>query len=381
MDVQKNDHKILAISGDDINNMGGGEKALLSLCNTMEMNILSINRRVKDGFQMKLPDRCSVIYIRTLGLKLGSSTLYIPAGLFTGQAIKRTRNFSFLISFSSNIFTILFTVLIRKLEKKPILLFLHDPTVFERSNGINTIYRKLQLILIKFVPNLHVELPDQASFLIRNGYRGRIHQFPIYFPINVDKNDIKPAKRFIVLFVGRMDIRQKGIDLLVEIVRNVVSRGAHIEFHIVGADYGGAQMIKQVESEFPDTVKYLGRVAEEHLRKEYQQSSLFICTSRYETLGLSVLEAMNFGIKVISFDVSGPNTLVEERFGVRIKPFDNRKFAEAVYGSYKMWNDDPGRYNDERLQRIEDFKEKFELNGLILKVREMLDIASVAVVQ
>ena len=335
MNVFDKNSRILAISGDDIRNMGGGEKTLLRLCYMLNMDILSIKRPIGKIKHSDAHYPCYVMHIYTINMSIIG--LNIPLGLFTVRNFKIAKAYSCLISFHSNIFSILFSILVNRLEKKPLVHFLHDPTVFDISGRKKGMYRKVQLLLVRLIPDIHVELPEQADFLRDIGFRGRIHQFPLYISTNVDKNELKIEEKFIILFAGRLDMKQKGIDLLAAIIKSVVSAGIDVEFHIIGSDYGGAAVVEQMEREFPNRIKHLGRVAEDRLKAEYGQSSLFISTSRYETLGLSVMEAMNYGIKIIAFDVPGTRSLVDDETGVLIRPFDVKLFSEVIYRSYESW--------------------------------------------
>ena len=373
MNVSDKNSRILAISGDDIRNMGGGEKTLLRLCDTLSMDILSINRPMGEIKHSDVQYPCHVMHIYTISMSMIG--LNIPLGLFTVRNFRMAKEHSCLISFHSNIFSILFSILVNRLEKKPLVLFLHDPTVFDISGRKKGMYRKIQMILVRLIPDIHVELPEQANFLRDIGFRGRIHQFPLYISMNVGANELRAGEKFIILFIGRLDMKQKGIDLLAAIIRSVVSAGIDVEFHIIGSDYGGAAVVEQMERESPNRIKYLGRVAEDRLREEYAQSSLFISTSRYETLGLSVMEAMNYGIKIIAFDVPGTRSLVDGGTGVLISPFDVKLFSEAIYRSYESWMNEPEKFHIERIRRIEKFRERFEPEKTGNLIRGMLELA------
>jgi glycosyltransferase involved in cell wall biosynthesis len=374
MRIYENNFKVLAISGDDIRNMGGGEKTLLRLCDTINMDILSINKPGGNDGVARIKSQCSIMYVRTL--RMSALGLYVPVGLFSLNRLRDARAYSCLISFHSNIFSMLFTIIINRLEKKPLVHFLHDPTVFATGKTKFRVYRKIQLSLIKYIPDIHVELPQQVAFLKDIGFSGRIHQFPFYFPVELDEKLLKPKENFIVLFTGRIEIKQKGIDLLTTIIRNVILSGIIVEFHIIGSDYGGGTLIRRIENEFPGRVKYLGRVSEDELQREYRESSLFISTSRYETLGLSILEAMNYGIKIIYFDVPGPGSIVDdESSGIGIKPFDTDMFSRAICETYEYWRKEPDKFHSEVINRIKKFRERFKSDSVEDKIRNMLELA------
>lgn len=373
MRIYDDNFQILAISGDDIRNMGGGEKILLKLCTLIHINILSIYRPVEKSVSPEPPFSCAVKYILTL--KISALGFNVPIGLFSPKTFKSARSYTFIISFHSNIFSILFTIILNKLDGKPMVHFLHDPTVFDISESKIGIYKKIQLALIRYIPDIHVELPEQARFLKNIGFRGRIHQFPLYFSMDLDENNLQIEERFTILFIGRIEIKQKGIDLLAAIIKDVLSKTNDVHFHIIGSDYGGVQIIRQIENEFPDNVKYFGRVTEDRLQEEYREASLFVSTSRYETLGLSILEAMNYGIEIICFDVPGLGSLIDENTGIKINPFDTTLFSKAILESYESWRKEPDKFHMNKILRIKEFKNNFDTDSIGTKIKNMLELA------
>ena len=65
------------------------------------------------------------------------------------------------------------------------------------------------------------------------------------------------------------------------------------------------------------------------LEEIYQQSSFFVSPSLYEGFGLSLVEAMNFGLPIIAFETSGAREITEEgKFGILVKDFSSDKLIK-----------------------------------------------------
>jgi len=68
------------------------------------------------------------------------------------------------------------------------------------------------------------------------------------------------------------------------------------------------------------------------VKKEYMESSLFVCTSRFEGFGMGIIEAMSCGLPVVAFDcLWGPRSIISNgEDGILVENGNVVKFAETV---------------------------------------------------
>jgi glycosyltransferase involved in cell wall biosynthesis len=67
------------------------------------------------------------------------------------------------------------------------------------------------------------------------------------------------------------------------------------------------------------------------LETEYESSSIFVCTSRFEAFPLVVLEALSFGIPIVAFDCPiGMNTILSNDFGFLIENGNQEAFVSKL---------------------------------------------------
>ena len=65
--------------------------------------------------------------------------------------------------------------------------------------------------------------------------------------------------------------------------------------------------------------------------QEYQKSSLYVMSSRYEGLPLVLLEAMSYGLPLVSFGCPcGPKDIIKPEFGTLVECYDVNALAEAI---------------------------------------------------
>lgn len=129
-----------------------------------------------------------------------------------------------------------------------------------------------------------------------------------------------------LLFVGRVDERRKGFDLLRHAF--AVARRPDWVLTVVGrvSDATRATLV----AEFGPAVRVLGEVDEAGLEREYAAADLFVMPSRYEGFGMPYIEAMRYGTAVIGTAVGGVPEVVPPGTGVLVPPDDPTALAEAI---------------------------------------------------
>jgi glycogen(starch) synthase len=141
-----------------------------------------------------------------------------------------------------------------------------------------------------------------------------------------------------VLFVGRLEPR-KGIDVLLAAIPRVVAASPDVRFTVIGED---AQVPgedrTQVERftasappEVAERVRFTGRIDDDELHQLYARCDLLAVPSRFESFGLTLLEAMLFGKPVVAVRVGGMQHIVEDGgTGLLVPPDDPAALAAAV---------------------------------------------------
>ena len=131
-----------------------------------------------------------------------------------------------------------------------------------------------------------------------------------------------------VLSIGRISY-QKGFDRLIQVWGIVSPNFPDWELHIVG---GGdfSELKRQIQDlNIENNVKI--KPATDKIEDEYINSSIYTMTSRYEGLPMVLLEAMSYGIPVISFSCPcGPKDLIQPEYGSLVQEGDIKGFASAL---------------------------------------------------
>lgn len=141
-----------------------------------------------------------------------------------------------------------------------------------------------------------------------------------------------------VISVGRLD-GQKGYDRLIEVWKIVKSKAKTSEWilEIYGEGIDRNLIEKKIKDYDLQSSIFLKGITNK-IEEKYQESSIYIMTSRYEGFGMVLIEAMAFGLPVISFDcLSGPSDIIKNGVdGYLVENGNIEKMAERIH--YLMRN-------------------------------------------
>lgn len=135
-----------------------------------------------------------------------------------------------------------------------------------------------------------------------------------------------------VLYVGMVK-REKGVIDLVRALQRLREEGLDAELHIAGQT--------DIEPEYTAELKRIitasglvtfhGFMAKPELHALYRQSHVFVLPSYYETFGIVVIEAMQFGLPVVAAASGGiPEIVTHGENGLLYRPGDVEELAACL---------------------------------------------------
>ena len=149
-------------------------------------------------------------------------------------------------------------------------------------------------------------------------------------PLSFHPSSISPLSNKRVIVVGRY-YHEKGYDLLLSAWRMVSDTCKDWKLEIFGdGDHSSLDvLLDQLQIDKPRCVLH-GRTSD--VEKEYLDSSIFVCSSRFEGFGMVILEAMACGLPVISFDCPwGPGSIISDGVdGYLVNNGDVKSLAEKI---------------------------------------------------
>ncbi|MFS2224582.1 glycosyltransferase [Pantoea sp. B65] len=126
-----------------------------------------------------------------------------------------------------------------------------------------------------------------------------------------------------LLFVGRLDF-QKGYDLLVTAMREISDESIHLT--IVGDSVNG-----ETEKVPLKNITYTGWVKSTEIERYFVNADALVIPSRWEGFAMVPLEAMSYGLPVISSDsTSFPEVVKDQVTGYLFKNGDAEELKEKI---------------------------------------------------
>jgi glycosyltransferase involved in cell wall biosynthesis/O-antigen/teichoic acid export membrane protein len=133
-----------------------------------------------------------------------------------------------------------------------------------------------------------------------------------------------------ILYLGRLEIAQKGVDLLLEIFASIAHDTGRI-LTIAGSGPDEERIRELAHSlGIADRVVFAGRIAPADRFELLASAEVVAMPSRYETFGMVAAEALAVGTPVVAFDIPCLRSILSPSSGVLVPAFDTEAFAGAL---------------------------------------------------
>ena len=148
---------------------------------------------------------------------------------------------------------------------------------------------------------------------------------------------LRPGRPPVIGAMGRLH-EVKRFDLLIDAAARLRDAGYDFTLRIAGDGPERAALEAQVANlGLGKQVEFSGWIGD--AQAFLSQLDLFVVSSRYESFGLVLVEAMAAGVPVVSADIDGPSTVLEGgRYGTLFRNGDVSSLTGAVTGVFADWN-------------------------------------------
>jgi glycosyltransferase involved in cell wall biosynthesis len=139
-----------------------------------------------------------------------------------------------------------------------------------------------------------------------------------------------------VLYIGRID-KRKGIEFLIRSMPHVVQQIPDVQL-LVGGKGSYLEKMKSLVSrlDLERNVTFLGFFPEDQLNSLYNQVQCVVVPSIFEGFGMTVIEALAAGTRVVGTNVDGiRSTLTSGDYGPLVPYGDCCALAEAIVAELK----------------------------------------------
>lgn len=202
-----------------------------------------------------------------------------------------------------------------------------------------------------------IAISERIKVSISEQYKIRKEEIPLIYN-GVDTETFKPFKienreKVVFCCVARFSY-QKNHKILIDAFYRAVSKTPNISLILVGDGELRPEIEKQIEDYgIRDKVTLVGNTND--VLRYLQKSDVFVLSSRYEGLPLSVLEAMSAGLAILATRVGGiPDVVSDGEEGLLVSPGNSASLASAMV---KIASEDQDRLNMrfKSLEKAKDF--------------------------
>ena len=190
------------------------------------------------------------------------------------------------------------------------------------------------------------ELFFLAPFLKK--YKNKI--YGIGNPFQRPRIDVsKIEKENIILFVGRLNILQKRVDLLLEIWKKLHEQAPSWQFWVCGDGEDQYYMEQFCQENKLNRVTFFGKV---NPTEYYKKAKIFHMTSAFEGFGNVLIEAQSYGCVPMLFDSysAASDIVYHNENGILVQPFDCNEYAAET----KKLMDNPEKTSELALNAYEN---------------------------
>jgi len=190
----------------------------------------------------------------------------------------------------------------------------------------------------------------------------------------VEKRELKAKLNLavnerILFSLQRLD-SVKRVDVLIRSMPKILQYYPKTRL-IIGGEGPDLNRLKNVANDLniADRVYFTGFISQDELAVYFAVAELFLFHSTYETFGMVLAEAMNYGKAIVSVDNTAVKEVVDNRRnGVLVPPFDVEGFADAVLDLLT---------NKERRQKLGDHgilkaQRLFRWDSIVLQYEKVL---------
>lgn len=138
-----------------------------------------------------------------------------------------------------------------------------------------------------------------------------------------------------IIGLGRL-VHQKGFDILIDAFQQIADQAPEWELSILGDGPEFPKLTSQIQqSGLQKRIRLVGRVSSP--RSILPHAGLFVMPSRYEAFGIVLIEAMDAGLPLISFNCpSSPKHIIENgKTGMLVDQIDAESLAKSMLNLLK----------------------------------------------
>ena len=206
---------------------------------------------------------------------------------------------------------------------------------------------------------------DKKAYLENLNVKSKIDY--IYNPTPYPNENKSLCNSKIAVAIGRLTF-QKGFDKLLNIWEEIENKKSDWQLYIIGSGEDREKLLKQKEDLKIKNIVFVENT--KNIKEYYEKASIYLMTSRFEGLPMTLIEAQSFGLPIISYDVkTGPKDIITNNENGYLIEDDNEKLFVEKFIELSNSREKIQKFS---LKAYENSK-RFELDSIIKKCEKLLN--------
>ena len=268
--------------------------------------------------------------------------------------------------------------LLHAFTRKPVVLQIQGYTGLKYFQKYNIFYAAALYLFERFLPlsyrnfifvsessknNYHIDESKNIE-IISNGIAEK----------SIKDEDTEESD--YILFLGRIDIHHKGLDILLKAYKDFyhIFPGTRLVIAGDGRDRQRfSRLLQKLPANIRQNIELKGWVDGDEKAGLFRKASLVVMPSRYEAQSIVSLEAMSYGKPVIVSDIPELGFVTEKNAGISFKTGDPQSLAEAMRQFMTLTRDERAKIGQKGRSWAKDFtwdKIAIEYEDFLHKVLE-----------
>ena len=315
---------------------GGVEKNLINICNGFQkkhkISLITANKNKKKFFEKKIN------FISPKTDFFNNKSRIIKSIYCIYLLLKNYKKKNIIVSFQSNILAIIMSKI---LNYKVIIRSNQSPNNYAKNiikrSVMSFFYKKADKIIVnsnefknEFKKFFNLQSVPIYNLIEKTSNLKKLSKKPIY------NNFFSNSKKIInILSVGRLVPQKNQITILKAL--NLIKNKKKFKFYLIGkgSEYYNLQKFIN-ENKLNNHIKILN--FKDNIYPYYKKADVFVLSSLYEGLPNTLIEALTFGLPIISTNCkTGPKEILnKEKYGKLFKIKDHTTLSKLILKSKKQ---------------------------------------------
>lgn len=181
------------------------------------------------------------------------------------------------------------------------------------------------------------------------------------------RRDLNLDEKPVLLFVGRVDDKRKGLDILLKAFKIALEKTDATLLIVGSGDQSQARKLVQ-SLDICENVIFTGFVDDLTLKKCYALCDAYVCPTRLEGFGLTILEAMAARKPIIATNVGAIPEILNN--GVLVPSEDEYALSKAIV---RLLNNNENAYAQINFSRVKEFTWDLAAKNVVKVYRKCLN--------